>query len=102
MYGTITAIERAFDKVVPCIPYYSSAYRLANQFVRPFLHKAHPHIDAALEYLQMYMKRPEMVAIAAAVHEVLSRIPILEWFVRGPDGRPLRPPRPPSGFITSR
>jgi hypothetical protein len=33
--------------------------------------------------------RPEVLAAAAAVNEALSRVPVLEWFVRGPDGRPV-------------
>ena len=121
IYGTITAIERAFDKVHPWIPYYtvvklafliwlqiprfSGASRIATEFIYPVLHKAHPHIDNALVALQHYMSRPEILAAGAAVQEVFSRIPVLEWFVRGPDGKPL--PRPKSSssdrgsFITS-
>lgn len=120
IYGTITAVERAFDNVLPWIPYYSTiklafllwlqipqysgAYRLASQFIYPVLHKAHPTIDAALAALQQYVQRPELLAAAAAVHEVLSRIPVLEWFVRGPDGKKLPKPKNSGAggsFITS-
>ena len=118
VFGTITALERLFDKIVPWIPYYSTvklalllwlqlprysgAYRLTMQFVRPFLHRTHPHIDAALEVVHAYLSRPEVLAVCSVINDVFARIPVLEWFVRGPDGRPsssMPPPRP-SGLIT--
>ncbi len=125
VYGTLTALERfSLDSIVPWVPYYttvklalllwlqiprySGAYRLARQFAYPVLHRTHAQIDALLVMLEQHVNRPEMQAMAAAIHEVLSRIPVLEWFVRGPDGRPLPPPlRRPSpppngGFITGR
>jgi hypothetical protein len=125
IYGTITALERALDNFIPWVPYYSTvklalllwmqiprysgAYRLSRQFIYPILHRTHAQIDALLVMLEQYVNRPEMQAVAAAIHEVLSKIPVLEWFVRGPDGMPLPPlrRRPPSsgsggGFISSR
>ena len=122
IYGTLTAAERIVDSIVPWVPYYSTvklafllwlqiprysgASRLAHQFIYPILHKTHIQIDHLLSLLERYLNRPEMQAIAAAIHEVLARIPVLEWFVRGPDGKPLPPlrkSRPPGGggnFIT--
>ena len=108
VFGSFAAVERLLDPVIPWLPYYSTiklaallwlqiprysgALRLAAKFAYPFLHKAHPHVDAFLSALRQHLNRPEMVAVAAAVHMVLSRIPVLEWFVRGPDGRPIPPP----------
>lgn len=39
--------------------------------------------------LKEAFQRPELVSFATMLNEVLAHIPILEWFVRGPDGRPL-------------
>ncbi|KAG7672247.1 hypothetical protein Ndes2526B_g06766 [Nannochloris sp. 'desiccata'] len=109
IFGTLTALERALDSIVPWVPYYSTvklalllwlqiprysgAFRLSRQFIYPILHCTHGQIDALLLLLEQYVNRPEIQAMAAAIHEVMARIPVLEWFVRGPDGRPLPPLR---------
>lgn len=120
IFGTLTALERALDSIIPWVPYYSTlklalllwlqiprysgAFRLSRQFIYPILHRTHAQIDAVLLLLEQYVHRPEMQAMSAAIHEVLARIPVLEWFVRGPDGRPLPPSRRSGGggFITGR
>lgn len=79
------------------VPRYSGAIRISSQFIRPFLRRAHPHIDAALAALQQSLNRAELVALAAAVNNALAHVPGLEWFVRGPDGRPVSRPRAPAG-----
>ncbi len=108
VFGTLAAAERILDRLIPYVPYYPTvklalllwlqspryggATRLARRFAYPLLARAHPHIDAFLEALKMWAARPEVAAAAATLHEVCARIPVVEWFVRGPDGRPLPPP----------
>lgn len=103
--GALSAIERVFDKLLPWVPYYSTlklgfllwlqlpryggAFRLSAQFVRPLLRSSYQHIDALLIFIQESLQRPELAALGHALHEVFARVPVLEWFVRGPDGRPL-------------
>lgn len=115
VYGSLSAAEALLYKLLPWVPHYntlklafllwlqvprySGAQRLSAEFVRPFLHKFYPIIDRALQSFFLSMQRPEVTAVVDALNEVLARVPVLEWFVRGPDGRPLHPRRPSSGFI---
>lgn len=70
-------------------PRYGGAQRISVKFVRPFLRRTHQQIDSMLLVLKEAFQRPELVSFATMLNEVLAHIPILEWFVRGPDGRPL-------------
>lgn len=115
VYATLSATEALLHKVPPWIPYYSTlklafllwlqvprysgAQRLSIQFIRPFLHRYYPMIDQTLHSFFFSMQRPEVTAVVDAINEVLAHVPVLEWFVRGPDGRPVRPRRPSGGFI---
>lgn len=120
--GIFTAIERILHKPLHYIPYYptlkvafllwlqlprySGAYRLTNRFVRPFLKQVHPYVDAFMASLATYVNTPEVTAVVNMVHEVLASFPVLEWFVRGPDGKPMLPgggdSSRSSSFVTSR
>ena len=46
----------------------------------------------------IWQRRPELAVCGEALHHFLSRTPVLEWLVRGPDGRPA--PRSGGAFIT--
>ncbi len=71
------------------LPRYGGAGRLSAAVARPALRRAHPAVDAALAALRAAVMRPEVLALAAAVNEAAARVPVLEWLVRGPDGRPV-------------
>ena len=102
-----------FDYVCMCrVPYYSplklgfllwlqmprfgGAYRLTSLWIRPFLHKYYLQIDELLHYVHVWLNRSEVWTFTDGLQEVLSMIPVLEWFMRGPDGRPWSPPSRPS------
>jgi len=120
--------KASFDVCLPCcrVPYYSTiklaflvwlqaprysgALRLSAEFIRPFLWHTHASIDAALSAVHHALNRPEFLALAASMNDALAHVPVLEWFVRGPDGRPVSgrsrragsPPPGSAGFITGR
>ena len=51
--------------------------------------------------LLLLQRRPELQLLGGTLHHFASRTPVLEWFVRGPDGRPRPPPSSlPPPFIT--
>lgn len=57
------------------------------EFARPFLHRTHHHIDEIINALKQNFKRPELIYVFENLNNMLAHIPVLEWFVRGPDGR---------------
>eukprot|EP00887_Chlorella_sp_A99_P005768 scaffold1.g5768.t1 len=114
VYGVLTVAERVLDRALPWVPYYQTiklafllwlqargphawrevpryegAQRLAA-LARPWLLKAQPFVDETLVLAYHSMRQPMVVAALEAAHHGLSRVPWLEWFVRGPDGRPQR------------
>lgn len=47
--------------------------------------------------LVLLQRRPELQMLSEGLHQFASHTPFLEWFVRGPDGRPVQRRR---AFIT--
>ena len=70
------------------LPQYSGAARLSRQLFRPLLRVLHPYFTAVLNALDVYRQRPEVLAAENVFHGIAGQIPVLEWFIRGPDGRP--------------
>lgn len=121
VYGILSVFERLVDRagLPKWLPYYSAlklalllwlqiprfagARRLSSQFVRPSLRNIHPHIDHAVDSICHAVTRPELVAFGEMIQHAMARVPLLEWFVRLPDGRPLPPPSSGrgGGFISS-
>ncbi|EFN59233.1 hypothetical protein CHLNCDRAFT_138216 [Chlorella variabilis] len=113
IYGLMTAAERPLDSVLQWVPYYHSvkvvllvwlqstsyegAQRLYVEGLRPWLATWQPTLDEFLASLLRSLRRPEVQMVSEGLHQFASRTPFLEWFVRGPDGRP-RPRR--QAFIT--
>lgn len=83
------------------LPRFSGAYRLTSKFLRPFLHQYYPKIDEIVQSVCHAFSRPEIVAVTDAIQEVFARLPVLEWFMRQPDGRPWRPPSSSSSSFSS-
>lgn len=121
VFATFSVAERLLEKLLVWVPYYSTlklalllwlqlpryqgASRLYHQFVRPAMRKVYPTVDHLLLLAQLHLRRPEVAAFGEMLHSGLARIPGLEWFVRGPDGRRSVPPPggvgvPSANFIT--
>lgn len=113
VYGLLTAAERPLDRVLQWVPYYhavkllllvwlqSPAYegaaRLYVEGLRPWLARVQPQLDDFLAALLRSLRRPELQMLSEGLHQFASHTPFLEWFVRGPDGRPAQRR---SAFIT--
>lgn len=70
-----------------------SAEGLPASASQRFIHRLSPHLPVPL-----LQRRPELQMVSEGLHAFASRTPFLEWFVRGPDGRPRA--RPQQAFIT--
>ncbi|PSC76496.1 HVA22 k [Micractinium conductrix] len=114
VYGLLTAAERPLDKLLQWVPYYHAlkllllvwlqspsyegAGRVYLEGLRPYLARWQPTVDDFLASLLRSLRRPELQMVSEGLHAFASRTPFLEWFVRGPDGRPRA--RPQQAFIT--
>ncbi|KAL4853626.1 HVA22-like protein k [Chlorella vulgaris] len=104
VYGLMTAAERPLDSLLQWVPYfhavkvvllvwlqsssYEGAQRLYREGLRPWLATWQPSIDDFLASLLRALRRPELLLVAEGLHVFCSKTPVLEWFVRGPNGRP--------------
>lgn len=64
---------------------------MRRELIEPLLAKARPHVDDFLQGVKYSVRRPEMVALGEMAHYYLAKVPLLEWFVRGPDGEVVQP-----------
>ncbi len=67
------------------LPRFSGAYRLSVQYMRPFLHAYYPAIDMGVDKVVEYFQGEEIMGIFEGAQRVMSKIPIIEWFLRHPD-----------------
>ena len=67
------------------LPRFSGAYRLTVQYMRPFLHAYYPAIDMGVDNVVEYFRGEDVMRVFDGVQRVMSKIPILEWFLRYPD-----------------
>ncbi|GAB4822768.1 hypothetical protein N2152v2_009814 [Parachlorella kessleri] len=121
VYASFSVVERLLDKALPWLPWYNTlkfafilwlqlpryqarwlgAQRLYRELILPPLAQAYPHIENFLTAVKISLGQPELQAAGEHINHLLSKVPLLEWFVRGPDGEPVHPPPPGRpAFIT--
>lgn len=66
------------------LPRFSGAYRVTVEYLRPFLHRYYMYIDAGVEKTKEATEayRP----LLAWLQDCGRRVPVLEWFLRLPNG----------------
>ena len=66
------------------LPRFSGAYRVTVEYLRPFLHRYYMYIDAGVEKTKEATEayRP----LLAWLEDCGRRVPVLEWFLRLPNG----------------
>ena len=117
IFGLFNTAEKLLNKlgIAKWVPYYPSlklafllwlqlprfggAYRMTAEYVRPFLHEYYPYIDEAVLRVKESFSRQEIVNLLDALQGICARIPVLEWFMRFPDGKRYIPPPPPSRIL---
>lgn len=67
------------------LPRFNGAYRLTIQYMRPFLHAYYPAIDMGVDRVVEYFQSDDVRGVLDGVQRFMSKIPILEWFLRYPD-----------------
>jgi receptor expression-enhancing protein 5/6 len=68
------------------VPRFSGAYRLTVEYLRPFLHRYYTYIDVGVEKAKDALRVEARAPILRALEDMCRRIPIVEWFMRYPDG----------------
>ncbi|CAL5229197.1 g12479 [Coccomyxa viridis] len=63
---------------------YQGAWRLYIEFIRPLYRKLKPKADAALTQAASVLDNREVRSASEHVHSALTKVPILEWFLRDP------------------
>ena len=68
------------------VPRFSGAYRVTVEYLRPILHRYYMYIDVGVEKTKEACGLEAYRPLLAWLEDCGRRVPVLEWFLRYPDG----------------
>ena len=68
------------------VPRFSGAYRVTVEYLRPILHTYYRGIDACVDKVRESLALEAYRPLLAWLEDAGRRVPVLEWFLRFPDG----------------
>lgn len=72
------------------VQHHQGAVRLHREVLAKRVGQLRPVVDQALDFVAALYASPVVSALESKLQAVSAHVPLLEWFMRGPDGKKLR------------